>query len=72
MTSMPMIVLGLVFAVGGLLLAGLTFRKPNEAARAPVKKSEIRAQEAERKDAVKLRLGGAILVALGVGLMIIA
>ena len=69
---MPMIVLGLVFAVGGLLLAGLTFRKPKEEPKAPVKKSALRAQEQERKDAVKLRIGGAILVAFGIALMVIA
>ena len=73
MSSMPMIVLGLVFAAGGLLLAGLTFRKPKESeSKAPVKKSQLREQELERKDAVKLRIGAAILVAFGVALMIIA
>ena len=68
---MPLIVLGLVFAVGGLILAGLTFRQPKPSG-APLKKSEMRAQELERKDTVKLRIGGAILVALGVLLMFIA
>ena len=73
MRSMPMIVLGLVFAIGGLLLAWLTFRQPKPPpSAAPVKKSELRAQEAERKDAIKLRIGAAILVAFGVLLMIIA
>ena len=69
---MPMIVLGLVFAVGGLLLAALTFRKPKEEQKAPLKKSQLREQELERKDAVKLRIGGAILVAFGIVLMVIA
>jgi len=73
MRSMPMIVLGLVFAAGGLLLAWLTFRQPKQPpTKAPVKKSELREQEAERKDAIKLRIGAAILVAFGILLMIIA
>ena len=59
MRSLPIIVLGLVFAVGGLILAGLTFRKPAPPA-APLKKSEVRAKELEHRDAIKLRLGGAI------------
>ena len=70
MRSLPIIVLGLVFAIGGLLLAGMTFRSP-KASGAPLKKSEIRAQELAHKDAVKLRLGGAILVAFGVVLMFV-
>ena len=71
MRSIPIIVLGLVFALGGLILAGLTFRQPKPSG-APLKKSEVRAQEAERKDTIKLRIGGAILVAFGVLLMFIA
>jgi hypothetical protein len=67
-----MIVLGLVFCAGGLLIAGLTFRQAKPAASAPPKKSELRAQEQERKDATKQRIGGAILVAIGIGLMLIA
>ena len=72
MRSMPMIVLGLVFAAGGLLLAGLTFRPPKPPSGAPLKKSEIRAQELEHKDAIKVRIGGVILVAFGILLMIIS
>jgi len=50
MRSLPIIVLGLVFAAGGLILAGLTFRKPKETdSKAPVKKSQLREQELERK-----------------------
>jgi flagellar basal body-associated protein FliL len=72
MRSIPLIVLGLTLAAGGLIIAGLTFQKPKPESAAPQKKSELRAQEQERKDAVKQRLGGAILVAIGIGLMLIA
>jgi hypothetical protein len=67
MRSIPMIVLGVVFILGGALLAGMTYQKPNaSASTAPVKKSELRAQEAEKKNAVKQRIGGAILALFGV------
>ncbi|MBI5770581.1 MAG: hypothetical protein HZA93_22580 [Verrucomicrobia bacterium] len=75
MNSLPLIVLGAVFALGGLLLGWLTFRKPapeENAKKGPVKKSELRAKEQEQKDATKLRIGAGILVAFGVVLMIIA
>ena len=72
MRSLPIIVLGLVFAAGGLVIAGLTFRQSKPESTAPQKKSELRVQEQERKEAVKQRIGGAILVAIGIGLMFIA
>jgi len=72
MRSVPIIVLGLVFALGGLALTLLTFRKPKPTTTAPLKKSEVRAKELEHKDTIKLRIAGAILVAFGVLLMFIS
>ena len=72
MNSIPIIVLGVVFIIGGALIAGLTYQKPKEAtSTAPVKKSELRAQEADKKNAVKQRIGGAVLALFGLVLILV-
>jgi hypothetical protein len=72
MRSIPMIVVGAAFIVGGALLAGLTFQKPKQSdSTPPVKKSELRAQAVEQKNLTKQRIGGAILAAFGVVLILV-
>ncbi len=72
MRSLPFIVLGVVFILGGALLAGLTYVKPRQPeSPAPAKKSALRAQEAEKQNAAKQRLGGAILAAFGLVLILV-
>jgi hypothetical protein len=65
MNRLPIIVLGGVFALGGLALALVTLRRPKPSD-VPLKKSEVRAREAEQVVFKKQRIAGAVLVAIGV------
>jgi hypothetical protein len=75
MQSIRLIALGGFFALIGLGLFAYTLRKSTDAARAggaPVKKSELRAQQARQTETNKLRIGAAVLVAIGAALMMLS
>ena len=71
MHSIPIIVLGVVFILGGAVIAGLAFQQPKKDSAAPPKKSELRAQEVDKKNNVKQLIGGAILAVFGLVLILV-
>lgn len=71
MHSLPILGLGIFFALAGLGLFALTLRKEKEA-KVPVKKHEIRALEAQKTETAKLRIAAAVSVAIGAALMILS
>jgi hypothetical protein len=71
MRSLPILGLGIFFALAGLGLFALTLRKEKNA-KVPVKKHEIRAQEAKNVETNKLRIAAAVSVAIGAALMILS
>ncbi len=80
MHSLPVFGLGIFFALAGLGLFAMTLVKAKEAAAAkagvPLKKSELRDFEAQKTakqtEANKLRIAGAVCVAVGAALMTIS
>lgn len=72
MRSLPLFGLGIFFALAGIGLFAITLRKQPEAPTAPVKKAELRAQEARQTEANKLRVAAVISVIVGAGLMLIS
>lgn len=71
MHSLPILGLGIFFALAGLGLFALTLRKEKDA-KVPVKKHEIRALEAKKTETAKLRIAAAVSVAIGAALMILS
>lgn len=71
MHSLPILGLGIFFALAGLGLFALTLRKEKDA-KVPVKKHEIRALEAQKNETAKLRIAAAVSVAIGAALMILS
>lgn len=71
MRSLPILGLGIFFALAGLGLFALTLRKEKDA-KVPVKKHEIRAQEAQKFETNKLRIAAAVSVVIGAALMILS
>lgn len=77
MRSLPILGLGIFFALAGIALFVFTLRKVAAPTLAkpgvPLKKSELRELEAgkvaQKTETTKLRITGAILVAVGVALM---
>ena len=67
----PLFALGIVFALAGVALFASTMRKPKPSPVAP-KKSELRDLAIEQKNTVKVRIGGAILTAFGVVIMLVS
>jgi hypothetical protein len=80
MRSLPVFGLGLSFALAGLGLLAVTLRKAKAAeagkAGAPLKKSEVREREAEQAarqmETKKMRIAGAVCLALGATVMILS
>ncbi len=71
MRSLPLLGLGIFFALAGLSLFALTLRKEKDA-KVPLKKSELRVQEAQKVETNKLRIAAAVSVAIGAALMILS
>lgn len=69
MHSLPLLGLGIFFALAGIGLFALTLRKAKVPAVAPLKKSELREAQARQAETLKLRIAGAISVAIGAVLM---
>jgi hypothetical protein len=71
--SLPLIGLGVFFALGGIALFALTLRKATtRTSAAPLKKSELRIQQAQQTETSKLRVAAAVLVAGGAALMLLS
>jgi hypothetical protein len=71
--SLPLIGLGVFFALGGIALFALTLRKvTTRASTTPLKKSELRVQQAQQAETNKLRIAAAVLVAGGAALMFLS
>lgn len=71
MRSLPLLGLGIFFALAGLGLFAMTLRRKPDAP-APVKKAEIRELQAQRTETNKLRIAAVIAVAIGAALMVIS
>lgn len=67
---MPLFALGLVFAVTGVVIVALTFRRAKPVANPT--KSQLREQAVVQSDARKLRLAGGIIAGLGIVLIAIS
>ena len=77
MRNLPVFGIGIFFALAGLGLFAMTLRNATEAAaKKPLKKSEARELEAQkatqRTESNKLRIAGAVCVAVGAALMVIS
>jgi hypothetical protein len=71
--SLSLIGLGVFFALGGIALFALTLRKTTtRTSSAPLKKSELRIQQAQQTETSKLRVAAAVLVAGGAALMLLS
>ncbi len=71
---LPVFGLGLALALAGIGLFALTLRKATSAelTKPAVKKADLRVQEAQVAEIKKLRIAGAVLVAVGAVLMVIS
>lgn len=78
MRSLPVFGLGIFFALAGLGLFAFTLRRATAAAAGnkPLKKSELRELEeqkaVQKTEANKLRIAGAVCVAIGAALMVLS
>jgi hypothetical protein len=77
MHSLRLIGLGLFFALAGIALFAFTLRKAGASATAgtpgqPMKKSELRALEAQQAENNKLRIAAALAVVIGAVLMLLS
>lgn len=76
MHSLPVFGLGIAVALLGLGMFAVTLRRSSAAAVAPLKKSQVRALEvekaAQKTEANKLRIAGAVCVAVGAALMVLS
>jgi hypothetical protein len=71
--SLPLIGLGVFFALGGIALFAFTLRKATTAkSTTPLKKSDLRIQQAQQTETNKLRIAAAILVAGAAALMLLS
>lgn len=69
--SVPILALGLVFALGGIALFAFAMRQ-KDAAVAPKRKSEQRDFAIEQQNNVKMRIAGAVLAVFGAALVILS
>lgn len=78
MHSLPVFGLGIFFALAGLALFAMTLRGATSPASTgkPLKKSELRQLEARKEvqktESNKLRIAGAVCVAVGAALMVLS
>lgn len=70
--SLPILGLGVFFALGGIALFAVTLRKATSPSTAPLKKSELRAQQAQQTETNKMRVAAAVMVAVGAALMFLS
>lgn len=69
----PILALGLVFVIGGIVLAGFAQRlKAKTDATTPKRKSDERELAVEKQNNSKLRLGGGILAGFGALLVVVS
>jgi hypothetical protein len=71
--SVPLLALGIVFALAGIALFAFTMRQREKLANtAPKKKSDERTLAIERQNNVKLGIAGGVIAAFGAALVFIS